>query len=123
MLKIKRKIVTFLVVFSIFLMPTAAFASLFYDLSGVTSISSRPVGVRVISYSSTTDVVDEILVGTDIWLYGDYLGWYAYKAYDSDFISGSKDLGYSGYYYAESRHTAYDWTGDEYTESSASYWR
>lgn len=118
-----KKILMIILVFAMLSFPTVASASLFYDVSGYTDVSWNQNGVSLYAYSSTTAAVDLLQVYSNVYIYGYYQGFAANSINDGSFISTSNVRAYYGVVDMTSTHTADDWTGDEITYTSDSYYR
>ncbi|MFZ5639137.1 MAG: hypothetical protein ACOY4Q_00340 [Bacillota bacterium] len=119
-MKSKRKILIFVLVALFSIIPTAAYASVFYDLFGDTNLTWISSGVNVFAQSWTDDTVDLIKVSTETYVNGVYQGTiYNSKVNASDvYINMPKS--FFGYVLADTTHNAIDWTGDEITYSADS---
>lgn len=125
-IKLKRRkfiSIFLMILFTLTIGTTSVYASLFYDISGDTTISWTSTGVRIVAYTSTDEIVDFVQVYTNIWVDGTFKGSRIDANNDYDFAAISSDDSYYGFVYAETRHDALDWTGDEQIVTSDSYIR
>jgi len=122
-MKIKKILVEMFLVLIMLSIPTIANASVFYDVSGNSSVGWNPEGVSLYSSSSTTATVDQIAVISKIYNYGYYVDIVANSADNSSFISTFNVSSLFGPVDLLSTHNATDWTGDETAYSSSSLYR
>lgn len=123
-MKKRKAISTFLtILLTLVIGTTSVYASLFYDISGDTNIAATSTGVRIVAYTSTDEVVDFVQVYTGIWVDGTFKGNRIDANNDFDFVALSSEDSYLGFIYAETRHDALDWTGDEQIITSESFFR
>lgn len=118
-----KKMLMIILVFAMLSFPTVASASIFYDVYGYTDVSWNQNGVNLYSYSGTTAAVDLLQVVSMVYVYGYYQGLAANSINDGSFISTSYVRAYYGTVDMLSTHTATDWTGDEITYTSDTYYR
>jgi len=102
-----------MILFTLTIGTTSVYASLFYDISGNTTISWTSTGVKLVSYTSTDEIVDFVQVCTQVWDDDDYQGFMINAKDDSSIVAVSSSESYYGFIYAETQHDAHDWTGDE----------